>query len=166
MVNAPAVGAAVTHRIALTVYGLEEAGRVRRVVGEWLDGRAVAGEGRDRVLVVLSELVANAVRHAPGWEVGVAVGAAGREVVVEVRDGSGREPVGGVRAGPEDESGRGLALVQALAADWGWAAHAGGGKTVWAVVRVAAAPPVCGRAVRLPGHLVGQGPGAEGGPRT
>jgi anti-sigma regulatory factor (Ser/Thr protein kinase) len=149
--------AVYSHRIALGIAGApEEVGRVRRVVGEWVTRCVGQGDVRDRVLLVVSELVSNAVRHAPGPGIGVAVGLrCGREaVVVEVWDGSVRAPVRGAEAGAQDESGRGLALVEALAVRWGWAAHPGGGKTTWALVPVTAALPVCGQAARLPAYLV------------
>jgi hypothetical protein len=44
------------------------------------------------------------------------------------------------RAGPEDESGRGLELLAALAGNWGAEPREGGvGKTVWFELKVAAA---------------------------
>ena len=37
--------------------------------------------------------------------------------------------------GPDEESGRGLEMVDALSQDWGWeSAPGGGGKRVWAVL--------------------------------
>jgi anti-sigma regulatory factor (Ser/Thr protein kinase) len=89
------------------------------------------------VSLVASELLANAVRHAPGTEVGYRVGRLGRAVLVEVRDGVPEAPAARTRD-DDSEHGRGLVLVEAVAADWSWTAHADGTKTVWAVVGDAA----------------------------
>jgi anti-sigma regulatory factor (Ser/Thr protein kinase) len=85
------------------------------------------------VCLVAGELLANAVRHAPGTEIRYRVGRLGPAVLVEVRDGA----LGTPASPPHDddsEHGRGLVLVGALAADWSWTAHGDGTKTVWAVV--------------------------------
>lgn len=83
--------------------------------------------------LLVTELAANAALHA-GTEFRVVVsrrpGADGERLRVEVHDGSAHLP----RARPASESattGRGLRLVADLAADWGVAAHDGGGKAVW-----------------------------------
>lgn len=114
---------------------LAEVGRARREVGErlaaWLPGDLLDG-----VLLVLGELVGNALRHAPGAGVGLTVSVGGGRVVVEVRDGSQKPPVPGPGTDPYAESGRGLLLVAALALDWGWALE-GEGKTTWALLPVA-----------------------------
>ncbi|MFD8294644.1 ATP-binding protein [Streptomyces bauhiniae] len=81
--------------------------------------------------LIVSELVANAVQHARRESIRVVVE---RTTVLTVRvavaDFSRTRPVER-EAGDEDEEGRGLTLVAALAADWGtderrW------GKIVWA----------------------------------
>lgn len=83
---------------------------------------------------VVSELVANAVRHARRGSIRVTVERLGEDRVrLGVVDFSHERPVRGT-AGTEDESGRGLALVEGLAADWGteplpW------GKRVWAELK-------------------------------
>ncbi|MYQ41708.1 Histidine kinase-like ATPase domain-containing protein [Streptomyces sp. LamerLS-316] len=83
--------------------------------------------------LVMTELVANAVRHARGRSIRVLVERTGlRTVRVAVADFSQVRPAERA-AGDDDEDGRGLFLVAALAADWGtdkrrW------GKIVWAVL--------------------------------
>jgi anti-sigma regulatory factor (Ser/Thr protein kinase) len=95
------------------------------------------GHLTDDTEIVLSELFTNAVRHAavpdaPPIEVVLAKPLDG--VRVEVRDASDNLP-SSRDAGPEDESGRGLALVEALTASrWGVNPLAGGGKIVWALI--------------------------------
>ena len=86
--------------------------------------------------VLASELVANAVRHAnalPNGEFKVAWNVTDADVTIAVTDGGARSGDGPrVRAtAPNDTSGRGLAIVAALADDWG-VEHADGTSTVWA----------------------------------
>jgi anti-sigma regulatory factor (Ser/Thr protein kinase) len=82
------------------------------------------------VVVAVSELGANAILHAgTSWSVRCTI--ADGDATVEVTD---QRPdvmptVGGV-PGATEVSGRGLALVQALASRWGIARHARS-KTVW-----------------------------------
>jgi anti-sigma regulatory factor (Ser/Thr protein kinase) len=90
----------------------------------------------DDVLVLVSEVAANAVRHSAsgdGGEFEVAVSANGGLVRVEVGDqGGASEPRLAGDGVPEDAltGGRGLRIVDALAAKWG---HAGDelGRVVW-----------------------------------
>ncbi len=83
--------------------------------------------------MVVTELVANAVDHARTPST-VTVSLDGSELCVAVRDG---RPDSAPRPRPVDPSaprGRGLQMVDALAASWGVTVHADG-KTVWAVLR-------------------------------
>jgi len=58
----------------------------------------------------------------------------GRRVLVLVWDAVARPP-SPREAGPDDESGRGLAIVAALSQDWGSYPAAGrGGKVTWALI--------------------------------
>lgn len=103
------------------------AGRARRFVADAL----IAADARDAVDVaalLVTELVANAVLHA-GGDLGVRVACGNGSVRVEVADGSPAVPR------PQEQSseattGRGLLLVDALAADWGVRRN-GSGKVVW-----------------------------------
>ncbi|MDK1472413.1 ATP-binding protein [Streptomyces sp. 549] len=104
-------------RVAVAVWGLDEA----------------ADDGT----LVVTELVGNAVRHARGHLIRVTVSRpAAARVRIGVVDRSKARP-GLMSPGTEDEGGRGLALVAALAGSWGcdplpW------GKRVWAELHVAA----------------------------
>jgi anti-sigma regulatory factor (Ser/Thr protein kinase) len=88
--------------------------------------------------LLLSELVGNAVRHArplPGGVVRVTWEVKAREVVLRVTDGgstNGHRPNAAVFE-PDSVSGRGLAIVAALARRWG-VEPTGGGQSVWAVL--------------------------------
>jgi len=99
--------------------------------------RWAVGSRSDDIILVLSELVTNALRHAapqPGDEpvrVGLLQAAAGSAVLCAVADPSPRAPV--LRAPAEDAvCGRGLHVVAVLSDHWGWTAPGHRGKTVWA----------------------------------
>ena len=85
------------------------------------------GDTGDTLLLLVSELVTNAVVHAR-TELEVAVAVTDEDVVVAVHDlDLGRREQ---RAGDRD-GGRGLGLVRSLAADSGMVMHPGGGKSAW-----------------------------------
>jgi GAF domain-containing protein/anti-sigma regulatory factor (Ser/Thr protein kinase) len=84
----------------------------------------------DVALLLLTELVGNTARHAGPGEITVRVVLAGTELRVEVADGSGRLPRMPASTPWEQESGRGLLLVEALADRWG-STPTQGGKAVW-----------------------------------
>lgn len=98
---------------------------VRATLASW-----GASEIADDMAVVASELASNALRHA-GGEATLRLQLAEGRALLEVNDGSAQWPVPR-RGGAEAEEGRGLLLVQALAAEWGWRPRERGGKTVWA----------------------------------
>jgi anti-sigma regulatory factor (Ser/Thr protein kinase) len=80
--------------------------------------------------LVASELVGNAVRHG-GTDVVLELRVNLSSLVIAVRDGSAVLPM--VRAVEADEEqGRGLGIVAALAVDWGSDSLPDGGKRVWA----------------------------------
>lgn len=86
------------------------------------------------VMVMLSELATNAVKHAgSAFEVGAAYD--GRRLRVEVFDADPSVPqVQWVPAGAT--SGRGLLIVETLSDAWGVTAVEGGGKAVWFELRI------------------------------
>ena len=90
--------------------------------------------------LVAGELVANAVHHGdpPVW---VEVSGNATCVRVGVHDGNPRPPVRPV-ASTGNMTGRGLALIDALAARWGVERGAPGGKIVWAELEPAGAADV------------------------
>jgi anti-sigma regulatory factor (Ser/Thr protein kinase) len=84
------------------------------------------------IVQVTSELAANAVEHA-GPPVELRAYATAQRLVVQTTDRSALPPVRR-QSGREDERGRGLALVAALADTWGVRLGLGG-KTTWAEFR-------------------------------
>lgn len=103
----------------------------RRWVMNELAAEGVFGVDNQVVELLTGELVANAALHGPSdGLVRVRAWRAGDTVRVAVRDDSPVLPV--VRyPEPSAPSGRGLALVDSLAADWGVEHHGADGKTVW-----------------------------------
>lgn len=99
---------------------------------------ALAGDGRgvdvDAVLVVVSELVTNAVLHG-GTEVEVLVDLRDDGVRLEVRDGDPSHPPVPREPSPRAVGGRGLGIVDALADEWGWQRTGEDGKVVWCELR-------------------------------
>lgn len=95
----------------------------------------------DAVTLVVSELAANAVLHGlvPGRDFGLRMvydiqptdGRAAVVVRVEVSDAHPAQPAH-LRRAPDEDGGRGLVLVDAVADRWGVRERTGPGKTVWA----------------------------------
>ena len=119
-------------RESVTLAGLaglaERAGVARIFVGAVLAGHP----GRDAAVLMASELFSNSVRHsrsgAPGGTVTVTVLAGDGLIRVEVTDEGGPGVPRMRQAGRDEEGGRGLELVAALATRCGWRRH--GGQTV------------------------------------
>ncbi|WP_432143530.1 ATP-binding protein [Streptomyces sp. bgisy084] len=106
-------------------------GQARRALQRQLQVWHISGELADSAQLLLSELVTNAVR-APagaGAEVRVRFVWSGGRLRLEVRDASDELPVMN-EAKEDEECGRGLVLVDALASGWG-VVRDGTGKTVW-----------------------------------
>lgn len=112
--------------------GPEAAALARRALSSVLaTWHCPAGEWLDDALLVTSELVGNAVRHG-GRRVALHLLLSDDALRISVSDGSSVLPQ--QRATDDDgESGRGMAIVRALAADWG-VTGTGDGKTVWVLV--------------------------------
>ncbi|WP_167752062.1 SpoIIE family protein phosphatase [Streptomyces sp. H23] len=109
----------------------DAAARARALVSALLRQWRTRDGTRDSVLLLVSELVTNAVRHA-GGPITVRLIRAGPGLLCEVGDtGNGRPRLG--RAGLLDDGGRGLHVVHRLTSRWGvrWTET---GKVVWAEV--------------------------------
>lgn len=115
--------------------GAPAVSQARLVVHDVLCGWGFGDElWLDQVAVVVTELVANAVRHT-GACLAVTVRADGNQVTVGAVDSSPAHPR---RREPDDDSGRGLMLVEGLTARWGVCDHHDG-KHVWATFHQTAA---------------------------
>jgi anti-sigma regulatory factor (Ser/Thr protein kinase) len=110
--------------------------RGRHAVTEVLEGWGCRGAAREDLLLVVSELVTNAVLHGAEPIVVTVVRTPDR-VRVEVTDGAPDASPHSNRVRPDAETGRGLSVVTRLAAAWGWRATPGRGKTVWAELPLA-----------------------------
>ncbi|MEW2402624.1 SpoIIE family protein phosphatase [Streptomyces sp. NPDC046862] len=97
------------------------------------------GDEADAMLLVVSELVTNALVHTQG-AVRLDLTHAGDRVRVAVTDSSPRAPAKPVIVDWESTGGRGLFLVEAMSASWG-SVPVGGGKQVWSEVVVTPPEP-------------------------
>jgi anti-sigma regulatory factor (Ser/Thr protein kinase) len=116
----------------------ESASQVRHRIASDLSHRTIASEVIDDVVLVVTELLSNAIRHAqplPGGEVTVTWEVDANGVTVRVTDGGAPSQPEVQHPSVRDVSGRGLALVEALASSWG-IDDAAGATTVWALVAV------------------------------
>lgn len=104
----------------------------RRFVRDCLAQWRMQSDLANDAAVLVSELVTNALRHGPP-PMFLAVSVRGDRLRISVADSSRAEPR---PLAPEanSESGRGLALMEALAADWGIDVQPPG-KWVWCELR-------------------------------
>lgn len=118
----------------------ETALRARRLVREAMRAWDM-DDAWDGAALLLTELVANAVRHAGGERVRVIISRPDEDrVYVAVVDREPRRLPELRKAGAEDIGGRGLALVEEMADRWGYDLMGNGlrpwGKRVWAEMKV------------------------------
>ena len=95
---------------------------LRTVLGDWADD----GIRADAALL-LTELVANCVRHARS-PMQIRLTVEHDLLRAEVRDGSALNPL---PREPDEHGGRGVLILDAVASRWGVFGHPGAGKTVW-----------------------------------
>lgn len=124
-IGAPIVGASVSGTVVLPPRR-DSVPAARHWLAELLVG--MPDDLRQRSVLLLGELVANAVIHA-ATDVAVGVRVDGSVVHVEVADHSSLLPVD-KRFGPEAGTGRGLLLVRSMCRAWGVERHPTG-KVVW-----------------------------------
>jgi serine/threonine-protein kinase RsbW len=94
---------------------------VRQGLRTWMRERGTSSDRIDDARVVVSELVANAVRHAQPLSDGclvVAWGVDNRGLRISVTDGGGQTAPHAVDAPVSATSGRGIAIVETLVDDW------------------------------------------------
>ena len=85
-------------------------------------------EARHNATLLLSELVTNAVRHARGGMILVAVTLSRSHLLAQVHDDSSNTPV---RRAAGEAGGWGLGLLDDLSTQWGVDQNAQDGKIVW-----------------------------------
>lgn len=103
--------------------------QARRALGEWLEQSTCDVDQRGDLLLVISELVTNAVVHAGSQFEVVASFDEGR-VRVEVHDSHQAPPVERAADDGDGPGGWGLRLVGEVADGWGWSPTSTG-KFVW-----------------------------------
>ncbi|MER6111820.1 ATP-binding protein [Streptomyces hirsutus] len=100
---------------------------------EW--GHPHGSDAHDTAVLVVAELASNAVLHGrvPGRDFALSLSLDDSQGVIriEVTDTHPAQPAR-LALDPDEDGGRGLLLVDALAADWGVRDRLGPGKTVWA----------------------------------
>jgi PAS domain-containing protein/anti-sigma regulatory factor (Ser/Thr protein kinase) len=116
-------------RESWTVWRVPEAVRharrfTRRALRAWR-----VGVDADAVLLVVSELVTNALVHTDG-PVRLDLTLLGNRLRIAVADNSPRTPIKPTSIGWEATGGRGMLLVEAMSASWG-TVPVSGGKQVW-----------------------------------
>lgn len=130
-----AVGCAVTQALE---HRPVAAGAARAITRAVLENWRVDQDAAQSVLLVVSELVTNAVEHAlPPVTLHLYRDRAGEVVWVGVTDGGPAQDDGAWTSScTREEHGRGLALVEVLATSHGIRPHPGGTATHWALLTV------------------------------
>ncbi|MFD4551665.1 SpoIIE family protein phosphatase [Streptomyces sp. NPDC058466] len=117
-------------RESWTVWRVPEAVRhARRFTRRTLRTWGVSDDGMDAVLLVVSELVTNALVHTDG-QVRLDLTRINHRLRIAVADNSPRTPIKPTSIGWEATGGRGILLVEAMSAAWG-TLPVSGGKQVW-----------------------------------
>ncbi|WP_308313049.1 ATP-binding protein [Streptomyces sp. ISL-1] len=119
----------------------EFVGRARRLARERLHCWGIGGDVHDTAMLVVSELVTNAVVHTDGHLVACELLNGAERLRITVQD-QGSAPVGPrVCHAVEEERGRGLLLVEAVSSAWGaYESKHCTGRIVWAELPQAERP--------------------------
>ena len=107
-------------------------GVARQQLMRGMRGRGASPEAIEDARVIISELVANALRHATPMAdgtLGVSWILGPDALEVSVTDGGGATSPRHVRAAPTQLTGRGMAIIDALAHEW-WSERVGTRTTV------------------------------------
>jgi serine/threonine-protein kinase RsbW len=126
----------------------ESAGQVRRALVDDLSRDGLSRDVIDDAALLITELVTNAVRYAkplPGGVLQISWTLDSGRLRLRITDGGGRDAPHRLDAGPRDTRGRGLAIVDAVAARWGVEREVGGLSTVWAELTATPARSGTGR---------------------
>ncbi|MEU4039408.1 SpoIIE family protein phosphatase [Streptomyces collinus] len=128
-------------RESWTVWRVPEAVRhARRFTRRTLRTWGVERDTLDAALLIVSELVTNALVHTEG-QVRLDLSLVNHRLHLAVADGSPRSPVKPTSIGWEATGGRGILLVEAVSAAWG-TVPVSGGKQVWADLVPDTGPPL------------------------
>lgn len=120
-------------RLEMTLAAVPTAPRAaRHAVRTWFQSRHCDDDAADTAALLVTELVSNAVVHANGPSLWLTVDETTADVLhVAVRDGSQGIPQRSPRAPDVHRTGgRGLFMVDAMSARWGWEPLRAG-KRVW-----------------------------------
>jgi anti-sigma regulatory factor (Ser/Thr protein kinase) len=120
-------------RESWTVWRVPEAVRhARRFTRRTLRAWGVPDDSMDGALLVVSELVTNALVHTDG-QVRLDITLINHRLRISVADTSPRTPIKPTSIGWEATGGRGILLVEAMSATWG-TVPVSGGKQVWSEI--------------------------------
>jgi anti-sigma regulatory factor (Ser/Thr protein kinase) len=104
----------------------------------WLLRHSIGQEAVESAVLIISELVTNAVVHSGSSVISCALLLGSGSLHIEVTDqGSGQQEVALREPATDDVSGRGLLIVSALAKAWGVTPASPCGRTVWATLPTA-----------------------------
>ena len=106
----------------------------RHAVADQLTAAGLSGAIRDDAVLVLSELVSNAIKHAaplPSGQITVTWRLEGDVLHLEATDGGATTRPQAAEAARSSLGGRGLAIVRVLCRHWGFT-EGDGSVTVWA----------------------------------
>jgi len=106
---------------------------------EWMVAQGGSGDQLDDARLIISELVANSIRHAqplPDGNLGISWRLDPRGVQVAVTDGGSTTQPRRVDAPVSALAGRGMALVEDLSISW-WAERTRSRSTVYAILSMA-----------------------------
>jgi anti-sigma regulatory factor (Ser/Thr protein kinase) len=113
---------------SFTVRDEQDVSEARQFVFDRCEASGLHDVCHDAALLA-SEVVTNAIRYAPSDEITVRAERDGDDLVVQVFDASVTHPTV-LATDPLADHGRGMALVDAIAREWGVAPHPAG-KVVW-----------------------------------
>ncbi|GGZ33575.1 hypothetical protein GCM10010387_29690 [Streptomyces inusitatus] len=121
---------------------VEYVSRARKLARDRLHCWGIGGDVHDTAMLVVSELVTNAVVHSGSHLISCELLNGVERLRISVRD-QGCAPTGPhvCHTKAAEERGRGLLLVESLSSAWGaHAGHRGSGRTVWAELAHTAGP--------------------------